>query len=137
MFAAVRAQYGVERDDTLQLRDFPTINHVAAWIRAKAQLAQRLRAALPEGSGEGDAVVQTVVRIVADLTGYPPDLLDPDLDLEADLGVDTVKQAEVFAAVRAQYGVERDDTLAAARLPHHQPRRRLDPRQGRDRRPTN
>ena len=39
MFAAVRAQYGVERDDTLQLRDFPTINHVAAWIRAKTSSA--------------------------------------------------------------------------------------------------
>ena len=34
------------------------------------------------------------------MTGYPAELLDPDLDLEADLGVDTVKQAEVFAAVR-------------------------------------
>ncbi len=45
------------------------------------------------------------------MTGYPPDLLDLDLDLEADLGVDTVKQAEVFAAVREQYGIERDDNL--------------------------
>jgi hypothetical protein len=36
------------------------------------------------------------------MTGYPVELLDPDLDLEADLGVDTVKQAEVFAAVREQ-----------------------------------
>ena len=37
------------------------------------------------------------------MTGYPADLLEPDLDLEADLGVDTVKQAEVFAAVRGHY----------------------------------
>jgi NAD(P)-dependent dehydrogenase (short-subunit alcohol dehydrogenase family) len=37
--------------------------------------------------------------------------LDPDLDLEADLGIDTVKQAEVFAAIRQAYGIERDDTL--------------------------
>jgi hypothetical protein len=44
------------------------------------------------------------------MTGYPADLLDPDLDLEADLGVDTVKQAEVFAAVREHYQVERDET---------------------------
>ena len=46
----------------------------------------------------------------AEMTGYPPELLDLDLDLEADLGVDTVKQAEVFAAVRERFGVERDDT---------------------------
>jgi len=31
-------------------------------------------------------------------------MLDMDLELEADLGVDTVKQAEVFAAVREAYG---------------------------------
>ena len=47
-----------------------------------------------------DPVIAKVTDIVADLTGYPADLLDPDLDLEADLGVDTVKRAEVFAAVR-------------------------------------
>ena len=34
-----------------------------------------------------------------------------DLDLEADLGVDTVKQAEIFAAIREHFGVARDDTL--------------------------
>ena len=34
-----------------------------------------------------------------------------DLDLEADLGIDTVKQAEVFATIREAYGIERDDSL--------------------------
>ena len=58
-----------------------------------------------------------MVGIVSELTGYPPDLLDLDLDLEADLGVDTVKQAEVFAAVRERYGVERDDTLKLRDFP--------------------
>ena len=58
-----------------------------------------------------------VVGIVADLTGYPADLLDLDLDLEADLGVDTVKQAEVFAAVRTHWDLERDDTLQLREFP--------------------
>ena len=43
--------------------------------------------------------------------------MEPDLDLEADLGVDTVKQAEVFAAVREHYGVERDDNLQLRDFP--------------------
>ena len=51
------------------------------------------------------------------MTGYPAELLDLDLDLEADLGVDTVKQAEVFAAVRERYGVERDDSLKLRDFP--------------------
>ncbi len=52
-----------------------------------------------------------MLSVVAAQTGYPEDLLDMDLDLEADLGIDTVKQAEVFAAIRERYGIERDDSL--------------------------
>ena len=51
------------------------------------------------------------------MTGYPAELLDLDLDLEADLGVDTVKQAEVFAAVRDRFGVERDENVALRDFP--------------------
>ena len=57
------------------------------------------------GAAVEDPVMVVVTRVVSEMTGYPPELLDPDLDLEADLGVDTVKQAEVFAAVREEYGL--------------------------------
>ena len=46
-----------------------------------------------------------MLSIVAETTGYPPEMLDLELDLEADLGVDTVKQAEVFAAVRNAFDI--------------------------------
>jgi len=49
-----------------------------------------------------------IVAIVRKQTGYPPDLLD--IDLEADLGIDTVKEAEVFAASDA-YNIEGDDAF--------------------------
>ena len=49
------------------------------------------------------------------MSGYPPDLLD--IDLEADLGIDTVKEAEVFAASDA-YNIEGDDAFNPGRLPH-------------------
>ena len=52
------------------------------------------------GAASSNPVVQKVLEIVAEKTGYPEDMLEMDLDLEADLGVDTVKQAETFAAVR-------------------------------------
>ena len=62
-------------------------------------------------------MIDAVTTIIAEMTGYPADLLDPDLDLEADLGVDTVKQAEVFAAVREHYRIERDDNLKLRDFP--------------------
>ena len=52
-----------------------------------------------------DAVVDTVLSIVAEKTGYPQDMLDLDLDLEADLGIDTVKQAETFQAIRQSFAI--------------------------------
>ncbi len=59
----------------------------------------------------GEELVARVVSLVAEQTGYPAELLDLDLDLEADLGIDTVKQAELFAQIRETYGIERDDQL--------------------------
>jgi len=38
-------------------------------------------------------------------------MLEMDLDLEADLGVDTVKQAETFAAVREEFSIARVENL--------------------------
>ena len=44
-------------------------------------------------------------------------MLDLDLDLEADLGIDTVKQAEMFASVRAAFHIPRDANLKLRDFP--------------------
>src|SRR5262249_48338780 len=64
-----------------------------------------------------DEVRQRVLAVVAERTGYPEDMLDLELDLEADLGIDTVKQAELFATVREAYGIARDDNLKLRDFP--------------------
>jgi NAD(P)-dependent dehydrogenase (short-subunit alcohol dehydrogenase family) len=48
VFAAVRARFGVERDDNLALREFPTLAHVIGWIRGKTGIA-------PGGTSAGAA----------------------------------------------------------------------------------
>ena len=52
---------------------------------------------------------ERILDLAVEKTGYPRDMLDLDLDLEADLGVDTVKQAEMFAAIREIYSIPRDE----------------------------
>ena len=39
-----------------------------------------------------DSVKDRILALAVEKTGYPIEMLDLDLDLEADLGVDTVKQ---------------------------------------------
>ncbi len=55
------------------------------------------------------AIAARVLEIFAEQTGYPADLLGLALELEADLGIDSVKQAEVFATIREAFGIERDN----------------------------
>jgi acyl transferase domain-containing protein len=40
-----------------------------------------------------------LLRIVSERTGYPVDMLGLDLDLEADLGIDSIKRVEILSAV--------------------------------------
>ncbi len=60
---------------------------------------------------------ERILALVVEKTGYPKDMLDLDLDLEADLGVDTVKQAEMFAAIREIYNIPRDENLKLRDFP--------------------
>ena len=53
-------------------------------------------------------VVRAVMEVVAQATGYAPSELTMEDELEADLGIDTVKQAEVVAVVRDRFRLEHD-----------------------------
>ena len=124
MFAAIREEWNIPRDDTLQLRDYPTLaraiqfvfdrrpdlkgQEVVAAAEAPAPVERQAEAASDEAV---HPVQKRVLEIVAATTGYPEEMLDLDLDMEADLGIDTVKQAEMFAAIREEWNIPRDDTL--------------------------
>jgi acyl carrier protein len=73
-------------------------------VRAAAPPPPAAVKSAPSGS-----VKERILALAVEKTGYPQDMLDLDLDLEADLGVDTVKQAEIFAAIREMYNIPRDE----------------------------
>jgi acyl transferase domain-containing protein len=47
-----------------------------------------------------------LLTIVADRTGYPPEMLSLDADLEADLGIDSIKRVEIVGALQKQLPAE-------------------------------
>ena len=115
---------GSSATTTLSLRDYPTLASVIGFVRERATgLPARAASPAPVADSRsrprlpGDGVEDVVLGIVAEQTGYPSDMLDLDLDLEADLGIDTVKQAETFAAIREHYEIERDDNLSLRDYP--------------------
>ena len=55
-------------------------------------------------AGPNGKITPDVVRaLIADKTGYPSDMLEDDMDLEGELGVDSIKQVEILSALREQH----------------------------------
>ncbi|MFJ3725515.1 SDR family NAD(P)-dependent oxidoreductase [Streptomyces sp. NPDC090045] len=55
-----------------------------------------------------EAVMEVVLEIVHTRTGYPLDMLDPGLDLEADLSIDSIKRVEIIGALADRIGLPQD-----------------------------
>lgn len=56
---------------------------------------------------------QFLIDYVVDQTGYPPDIIDLDAEFEADLGIDSIKKAQLFGELRECFAIPLD---AADRL---------------------
>ncbi|MFJ6836882.1 SDR family NAD(P)-dependent oxidoreductase [Streptomyces sp. NPDC091209] len=49
-------------------------------------------------------VQRVVLEIISERTGYPLDMIEPDLDLEADLSIDSIKRAEIAGELARRLG---------------------------------
>jgi malonyl CoA-acyl carrier protein transacylase/acyl carrier protein len=122
IFGKISEEYGAEVPEDLQLSDLNTIQKLAEYMASKvggtSVSAQTSTAAAPQASASVDlgAVTSTIKSVIAEQTGYEPDMLEDDLDLEADLGIDTVKQVEIFGKISEQYGVEVPEDLQLSDL---------------------
>jgi enoyl-[acyl-carrier protein] reductase III len=50
-------------------------------------------------------LIESITVIFSDITRYPKEIIDPQSDLETDLGIDSVKFGEIFAALRERYAL--------------------------------
>ena len=46
-----------------------------------------------------DDLRSTLLEVVSELTGYPVEMIGTDMDIEADLGIDSIKRVEILSAV--------------------------------------
>ncbi len=71
------------------------------------------------GTVPPDQVFAKVKEVIAAQTGYTPDMLEDDLDLEADLGIDTVKQVGRSSVGGVPFRVCRADDLRLQGSEYH------------------
>ncbi|QUM80953.1 SDR family NAD(P)-dependent oxidoreductase [Moritella sp. 5] len=94
-------------EDLAELR---TLGEIVTYMQSKAPVAESVPAATIESidavaTSSTSAIdlnhIQTVMLdVVADKTGYPTDMLELSMDMEADLGIDSIKRVEILGAVQ-------------------------------------
>ena len=57
-----------------------------------------------------EKIKELLLTIVSERTGYPPEMLDLNLDMEADLGIDSIKRIEIMGSLQKEISNFRQDT---------------------------
>ena len=55
---------------------------------------------LPAAAAPSANIEAILLAVVSEKTGYPAEMLKPDMDLESDLGIDSIKRVEILSALR-------------------------------------
>ncbi|MCO6450245.1 MAG: beta-ketoacyl synthase, partial [Caldilineales bacterium] len=119
-FAAIREEFDIPVQQNLSLRDYPTLAAVIGFVRdMRPDLVEVIgqKSEVSTVAPSSDPITPQVLPIVSEKTSYPQYMLELDLDLEADLGIDTVKQAETFAAIREEFDIPVQQNLSLRDYP--------------------
>ncbi|HCE66460.1 MAG TPA: beta-ketoacyl synthase, partial [Geobacter sp.] len=73
-----------------------TLGEIAKHLGAGAQTAAPIAAA---ASASGN-VTETLLAVVAEKTGYPVEMLELDMGMDSDLGIDSIKRVEILSALQ-------------------------------------
>ncbi|MCL6457905.1 MAG: acyltransferase domain-containing protein, partial [Gorillibacterium sp.] len=116
IFVQIREAFDYEVNPDLNIKQFNTIHKIIAYTLSRLEeskveagsdvLEASISAAPVQPAFSQQEVEAQVKRIVQVKTGYPVEMLEGELDLEADLGIDSVKQAEIFVQIREIFGYE-------------------------------
>jgi acyl carrier protein len=129
LFGELRELFDVADSDDLSLDDFSTLGHIREFLLLQATPKSNTPVAAPSKSPPASAALASdvpadpsrqsapgaseleafLVNFVVEQTGYPEDIVELDADLEADLGIDSIKKAQLFGELREHFGIEAPD----------------------------
>jgi acyl carrier protein len=95
----------VVRTDAAPIASAPSINSLNGIHRANEPEPEQVSSTL--GQEELEAFL---VNFVVEQTGYPPEMVEMDADLEADLGIDSIKKAQMMGELAEQFAISVDVT---------------------------
>jgi acyl transferase domain-containing protein/acyl carrier protein len=147
LFGEIGESFAIPPRADLALDDFPTLRHVlgflveatgaspAAAVFTAVSAAQppavpvavarsgHLTAAVAVAAAPGrparssEELAAFLVNFVVEQTGYPPEIVELDADLEADLGIDSIKKAQLFGEIGESFAIPPRADLALDDFP--------------------
>ncbi len=65
----------------------------------------------PTGALTPVRILEAALAVISERTGYPLDMLDPSLDLEADLSIDSIKRTEILGELAERIDLPIDESV--------------------------
>ncbi|WP_413172235.1 beta-ketoacyl synthase N-terminal-like domain-containing protein [Anabaena azotica] len=87
--------------DRLQVTEEVTGDRLQVTEKVKEELIVTPQPA--NDSNEYADLAQTLLNITSEKTGYPVEMLELDMDMEADLGIDSIKRVEILGGMQEAY----------------------------------
>ncbi|KKN42669.1 hypothetical protein LCGC14_0710920 [marine sediment metagenome] len=109
IFGEIREKWDIKADDSINFADYRTINEIVSLVEKLIDpvfYGKNIAKQVPIESTETNKVQDVVKKVIAEKTGYEFADIEDNYDLEEDLGIDTVKQAEIFGELREFYKIE-------------------------------
>ncbi|MFD2421010.1 SDR family NAD(P)-dependent oxidoreductase [Amycolatopsis pigmentata] len=114
-----RETVAAQRDVMLSFLGTPPAIRPAQVVEVREPVRRLPEPAPPETTKTPETtedVLTTVLAVIGARTGYPVDMIEPDLDLEADLSVDSIKRTEIAGELLMRFPVGGADIDQLAKL---------------------
>ena len=104
--AVKQAAPGLGEVDAKHLGTLRTLREIVEYMQQTAPAtnnvvhANQSTVAAPANAVNSQALKELMLRTVAEKTGYPVEMLELDMELEAGLGIDSIKRVQILSAVK-------------------------------------
>ncbi|QTE87746.1 type I polyketide synthase [Shewanella algae] len=87
--------------DAATLSECRTLGQIVDYLQQSAGVNSSVQPS-PIQSNTASDVTALMLQVVAEKTGYPAEMLELGMDMEADLGIDSIKRVEILGTVQDQ-----------------------------------
>jgi acyl transferase domain-containing protein/NAD(P)-dependent dehydrogenase (short-subunit alcohol dehydrogenase family) len=131
IFSILRDKYKMSEEDAGNISQYRTIGSVIDLVNRNGKKERQEKEGIPAekivekhnadnkapvAPDNSKAVREQVLKLVSEITQYPVEMLEDDMEFEADLGIDTIKQATILSELGARFSVGGDVPLNPSQL---------------------